>query len=159
MWKKEISIETTATKEQVWKIWSEVNNWNKWDEEVIRSSLNGEFKKGTKGILIPTNGPKSNFIIHSATYPIEFTTRASLPLSKMNFTHEISKQNGKTIITHGVEISGFGANSYYSTENGFFQLSFQKKSPGELVKITHKGMILKVNDSLLAVSRSRGWNQ
>lgn len=29
----------------------------------------------------------------------------------------------------------------------------------QIQEITHKGMILKVNDSLLAVSRSRGWNQ
>jgi hypothetical protein len=29
MWKQEITIETKATKEPIWKLWSDVENWNK----------------------------------------------------------------------------------------------------------------------------------
>lgn len=106
MWKKEITIETDATKEQIWKIWSDVENWNKWDNEVESSKINGKFQKGTKGILKPTNGPKSKFILESANYPVEFISKSNLPLAKMNFTHKLTEKDGKLFITHGVEISG-----------------------------------------------------
>lgn len=106
MWKQEVTIETEATKEQIWELWSDVENWNKWDDEVLKSELNGEFINGAKGILKPTNGPKSKFILESVKYPIEFTTKSSLPLATMYFTHRISEKNGKRQIIHGVEIKG-----------------------------------------------------
>lgn len=106
MWKKEITIEIQASKEEIWKIWSDVKNWNKWDSEVQWSILEGKFEMGTKGILKPTKGPKTKFIILTANYPIEFTSRSYLPFSKMDFTHKLAEVNGKLLITHGVEISG-----------------------------------------------------
>jgi uncharacterized membrane protein len=30
MWKKEVTIETNATKERIWELWSDVENWKKW---------------------------------------------------------------------------------------------------------------------------------
>lgn len=106
MWKKEITIETNATKEKIWELWQDVENWKKWDGEVQESKLNGKFETGTMGILKPTNGPKSKFVIKSAKFPVEFTTSSSLPLAKMNFVHKLTEKNGKLLLTHGVEISG-----------------------------------------------------
>lgn len=106
MWKKEVTIEINATKERIWELWSDIENWKKWDGEVQQSELNGRFETGTMGILKPTNGPKSKFVIKSATFPIEFTTSSSLPLAKMDFTHKLTEKDGKLLLTHGVEISG-----------------------------------------------------
>jgi len=106
MWKKEFTIETEVSKEQIWKIWSDVKNWNKWDKDVQSSELNGEFEKGTSGYLKPKKGPKSKFKIESLHYPFEFTTRSNLPFAKMDFTHRMEEKDEKTLITHGIEISG-----------------------------------------------------
>ncbi len=106
MWKKEITIEIDARKESIWKLWSDVENWNKWDAEVQQAKLNGKFETGTTGLLKPTNGPKSKFVIKSATFPIEFTTSSSLLLAKMDFVHKLTEKNGKLLLTHGVEIRG-----------------------------------------------------
>ena len=137
MWKKEITIETKATKEQIWKLWSDVENWNKWDNEVQTSELNGKFEKGAKGVLKPNNGPKSKFILESAKYPFEFTTKSSLPLAKMYFTHKISENNGKTEITHGVEISGI--------TTFIFSKVIGKKIVAELPKAMDKLSIMAQN--------------
>ena len=51
MWTTEVSRKTTATKEQIWKLWADVPNWNIWDKEVEKSELFGPFKKESKGIL------------------------------------------------------------------------------------------------------------
>lgn len=106
MWKKEIIIETEATKEQIWKVWSDVQNWNKWDNEVKSSEIKGKFEQGTIGILKPKNGPKSKFKLEYVNYPIEFISRSSLPLAKMDVTHKLTEINGKLFLTHGVEIRG-----------------------------------------------------
>ena len=63
MWTTEVSRKTTATKEQIWKLWADVPNWNVWDKEVETSELFGQFQNGTKGILKPTGGPKAKFEI------------------------------------------------------------------------------------------------
>ena len=79
MWTTETTQKSKATKENVWKLYSDVNNWNIWDNEVENSELFGEFKKGTKGILKPVGGPKTKFEMTECEINKSFTDRSSLP--------------------------------------------------------------------------------
>ncbi len=106
MWYKKITIKTNATRAQVWKLWTDVENWNNWDKQVEFSKLNGEFEKGTYGVLKPIKSPKSKFELISVENLREFTTRSYLPLAKMDFTHELNEKEGQLYITHGVKITG-----------------------------------------------------
>ncbi len=106
MWYKKVTIETNATKEQIWNLWTNVENWNKWDNQVEFSKLNGKFEKGTSGVLKPINSPKSKFELISVENLKQFTTRSYLPLTKMDFTHELNKKKGQLYVTHGVKITG-----------------------------------------------------
>lgn len=106
MWKEEITIETTASKEQIWKQWITVNTWYKSDSGVFESIIYGDFKEGTKGMLKPTSGPKSKFTL-TKVLPLEsFTSSSALPFAKMHFTHKLAERDGKVFLTHGVKISG-----------------------------------------------------
>ncbi|MCB0753812.1 MAG: polyketide cyclase [Ignavibacteriae bacterium] len=106
MWIKKVTIKTDATKEQIWKLWTDVDNWNKWDKEVEFSELDGKFEVGIFGILKPTKGPKSKFELISVDKLCEFTSRSFLPLTKMDFIHEMEEKDGEIYITHGVKIRG-----------------------------------------------------
>lgn len=106
MWKKEVTIETSASKEQIWKQWTQVETWNQWDTGVRKSKIEGSFKKGTQGILQPTSGPKSNFTLTKVEAQEAFISSASLPLAKIHFTHKMTELNGNVFVTHGVEIKG-----------------------------------------------------
>ena len=106
MWTKKVTIKTKASQEQIWNLWSNVKNWNKWDSEVEYSELNGKFDIGTFGILKPRKGPKSKFKLISVDKLNEFTSRSFLPLTKMDFIHEMNEKDGELFITHGVEIKG-----------------------------------------------------
>lgn len=77
-----------------------------WDNQVEFSKLNGKFEKGTYGILKPIKSPKSKFQLISVENLKEFTTRSYLPLTKMDFIHELNEKKGKLYITHGVKITG-----------------------------------------------------
>lgn len=106
MWSKEVSIKTNATKEQIWKLWTDVPNWNIWDEQVISSNLKGDFKIGQNGELVPKGGPKSNYELVEVTPYKSFTSRAKLPFTKMDFIHEMKEVEGTLILTHKVQFSG-----------------------------------------------------
>ncbi len=106
MWYKKITIETNATREQIWKLWANVENWNSWDGQVKFSKLNGKFEKGTYGVLKPVKSPKSKFKLVSVENLRAFTTRSYLPLAKMDFTHELHEKEGQLYITHGIKITG-----------------------------------------------------
>jgi hypothetical protein len=107
MWTTEVSRKTTATKEQIWKLWSDVPNWNVWDSEVENSELFGQFQSGTKGILKPTGGPKTKFEMIECTKFKSFTDRSYLPFCKMDFIHTMSETEDGLVITHKVVMTGF----------------------------------------------------
>lgn len=106
MWKKEVSIETPASREQIWSLWSDVENWNKWDDEVLDSALEGRFESGVSGFLKPKKGPKLCFELISVEKLDSFTSRSRLPFTEIAFTHKISEGENSLIITHGIEIKG-----------------------------------------------------
>lgn len=106
MWSKEISIKSLSSKEQIWNLWTNVSNWNLWDDQIMSSKIHGAFKMGQTGELIPARGPKSTFKLIEVTKQKSFTSRSTLPLSTMDVIHEMREAEGELIITHRVEISG-----------------------------------------------------
>jgi hypothetical protein len=107
MWTIEISRKTTTTKERIWKLWTDVPNWNIWDSEVENSELFGQFQTGTKGILKPIGGPKTRFEMIECTNLKSFTDRSFLPFCKMDFIHSMTETKDSLEITHKVVMTGF----------------------------------------------------
>jgi len=107
MWTTEVSRKTTATKEQIWKLWADVPNGKIWDEEVETSELFGQFQTGTKGILKPAGGPKTKFEMTECSKFKSFTDRSFLPLCKMDFIHTMNETNDGLEITHKIVMTGF----------------------------------------------------
>ena len=107
MWTFEVSRKTTAKKEIIWKLWTDVPNWNIWDAEVVNAELFEQFQTGTKGILKPKDGPKAKFEMIECTNLKSFTDRSFLPLCKMDFIHSMTETNDGLEITHKVEMTGF----------------------------------------------------
>jgi len=107
MWTTEVSCKTIATKEQIWKFWSDVPNWNIWDKEVEASELFGDFKTGTKGVLKPAGGLKTKFVMIECTNFQSFTDRSFLPLCNMDFVHTMTETKDGLQVTHKVVMTGF----------------------------------------------------
>ena len=106
MWTTEVTRKTTATREQIWKLWTDVANWSSWDKEVETAELFGEFKTGTKGILKPAGGPKTSFIMTECTDFISFSDRSFLPLCKMDFIHKMQETKDGVEVTHKIVMTG-----------------------------------------------------
>jgi hypothetical protein len=106
MWTSKASKTTSASREKIWQLWTDVSNWNKYDKGTKSSELLGEFKVGTKGSLQPTDGPKSEFEITECTPLKSFSNVCMLPFCKMEFTHNMEDTAQGLQVTHQVSMSG-----------------------------------------------------
>ena len=97
---------TGASAERIWNLWSNVSEWNTWDNDVKSSVIFGNFEHGVDGILYPKKGPKSKFILTEVVQNKKFITTSKLPLTELNFIHEISDLGKERIITHKIQVTG-----------------------------------------------------
>lgn len=106
VWSTRASARTQARPEEVWKLWTEVEGWPRWDRGVEWSQLDGPFLAGTRGSLKPHDAPTTPFVLTKVEPNAAFSARSPLPLAAMNFVHTMGVEDGATMIEHRVEISG-----------------------------------------------------
>jgi hypothetical protein len=96
----------TATPEQVWALWADVEHWHEWDHEVLSSSINGAFAVGATGVLKPKGGPSVRFSLTEVNPMAGFSNVASLPLTKLEFHHRVVPHGDGSRIEHTVVLRG-----------------------------------------------------
>ena len=104
---REVTRETTATREQIWGLWADVPNRTRWDADLEYARLDGPFQTGSTGEVKLEKQPARRFLI---TYcePLEgYTDRFFLPFyGKMDWHHTIKETKGGREVTFRVEVSG-----------------------------------------------------
>ena len=97
MWSKTYSKRVKGFQaEQVWKVWTDINQWHTWQSDIEHAKLVGEFKVGNTFLLKPKGGPKVRIELIKIEYLKEFTDLTRFPGAKMYGSHEF--------ITHGEEL-------------------------------------------------------
>lgn len=104
----EYTIQTTASPETIWHIWTDVAQWHQWDTGLKSATLKGKFQLGAKGKLTPDKGPKANFKITAIHEGKSYTFRTGLPLGGLYVERYLNTQNGITSFTHRVSFKGLG---------------------------------------------------
>ena len=99
-------METKASAKKIWLLWTDVENWNKWDVSVEYSKINGTFDNGVSGTLKTVNGPKSKFCLKNIVVDKSFTSQLKLPLCTVDFVHELVNENSVLKIKHSIKIYG-----------------------------------------------------
>ncbi len=107
MWTKSYSLTTKeATKEQMWKLFSDVNNWHSWDKGIEYAKLDGKFEKGNFFELKPKGGPKVKIQLVETIVNKSFTDFTHFPLAKMYGEHRLEETPEGLRITTTMSISG-----------------------------------------------------
>jgi hypothetical protein len=107
MWTKSHSIVTKdVTKEQMWKLFADVNNWNKWDTGIEYAKMEGKFEKGNHFILKPKGGPKVKIDLLETIENEKFVDCTTFPLAKMTGTHTFEETPGGLKITTSMAVTG-----------------------------------------------------
>ncbi len=103
----EVTRETTAAREQVWKLWADVPGRTRWDTDLEYARLDGPFQTGSTGEVKLEGQPARKFLI-TYSKPMEgYADRFFLPFyGKMDWHHTIKETNGGREVTFRIEVSG-----------------------------------------------------
>jgi len=107
MWIKSYSVITKdVTKEQMWKLFADVNNWNTWDKEIDYAKMEGAFKKGNSFVLKPKGGPKVKIELIETIENQKFVDLTKFPLAKMFGEHTLEETKNGLKITTTMKVKG-----------------------------------------------------
>jgi len=112
MWTYEHSIETDASPQSIWSLYSDVPAWPRWDQGLEWVTLDGPFSAGTRGSLKVPNQDALAFRLVEVRPLNGFSDETYIPGLVITFDHSLTETaSGKTRITHGVTITGPAAES------------------------------------------------
>lgn len=102
---------TIASPEKIWKLWTDVELWPRWDSGLKKATLEGSFISGAKGKLIPDKGPKTSFKITDLSEKISYTIECKIPFGKLIITRRLKQENMLTSFTHEIRFTGLLKNN------------------------------------------------
>lgn len=107
MWTRTHTIVTDkVTKEQIWKLFADVNNWHTWDEGIEFAKLEGKFDKGNHFTLRPKGGPNVKVVLLETIENEMFLDVTNFPLAKMYDKHEFKETPNGLKITNTITVKG-----------------------------------------------------
>ncbi|MDR2966637.1 MAG: hypothetical protein LBU74_01670 [Methanobacteriaceae archaeon] len=102
----EFSLETKASEVKIWQIFTDVENWKEWIDGIEHSTINGNFENGTLVTIKNIKKPESSSLLKDVVVNKSFILQAKMPLSKVDFIHEIVKDSDVLKVRFAVEVSG-----------------------------------------------------
>ena len=107
MWTKSHSIVTKdVTKEQLWKLFANVNQWHTWDEGIEYAKMEGKFEKGNHFMLRPKGGPNVKVELLEIVENKMFLDVTKFPLAKMYDEHLFEETPQGLKITNTITVKG-----------------------------------------------------
>jgi hypothetical protein len=108
MWTKSHTLVTTeVTKEQMWKLFADVNNWHTWDTSIEYARIQGNFEKGNHFLLKPKKGPKIKIQLVETIENKKFVDLTNFPMAKMYGEHTFEETPQGLKITTTMKVEGF----------------------------------------------------
>ena len=103
------SVETNASPERVWKIWSDMSTWGDWNPNVSTMDWAGGFVQGSQGIMNTRGGQHHKMTLAEVQAGRFFALETSVvPLTRFRFNCRVEPgvAGGKTRISQMVEVKG-----------------------------------------------------
>ena len=107
MWTKTYSkVVDDVSTEQVWKVWSDVNQWHTWQDDIEYAQLEGEFKAGNAFRFKPKGGPNINIELTEVKKNAVFVDLTRFFLAKMYDSHELIERGNQLEIKTTLRLEG-----------------------------------------------------
>lgn len=102
-----VSRSTTASPATVWRIWSDPNNWSRWNSGIRNAQVDGPIVNGTHGKMTTDRGTMHDVTFHDVVEGRGFSmTMAGPPLAKFTFSCEIQPRDDGSLIAQSVAFTG-----------------------------------------------------
>jgi uncharacterized protein YndB with AHSA1/START domain len=79
---------TDVTAQQVWAVWTDVNQWHTWQPDIERATLDGPFAVGNTFTLKPTGTSPVTIELVTVEPGVRFTDLTRFPGARMYGDHE-----------------------------------------------------------------------
>jgi uncharacterized membrane protein len=107
MWIFEHEVTTTATREQVWALWSDLASWPSWDVTLDSVKPRGEFASQQFAELKPKGAKVLVLELLDVDEPNGFVDIQLLPKAKMRTEHKLrDAEGGGLIVSQSVTFDG-----------------------------------------------------
>lgn len=101
------SVETTASPDKVWKIWSDMSTWGDWNPNVSTMDWQGGFASGTTGVMNTRAGQHHKMTLLDVQPGRSFALETSVvPGTRFRFNCRIEGAGGKTTVGQTVQVLG-----------------------------------------------------
>lgn len=101
------SVETTASPDRVWQIWSDMSTWGEWNPNVSTMDWQGGFVSGSTGVMNTKAGQHHSMQLVDVQPGRGFALVTSVvPGTKFRFHCRIEPAGAKTKISQTVEVGG-----------------------------------------------------
>jgi len=107
---------TTAPPEAVWALWTDAGTWKDWDKGLKSAEHEGDMAVGSKGRILPLEGPPARFEVVTLEPAQSYSFRTGLPLASLTVARAITGTE-PTRFRHTVSFSGPLA-GYWSSQFG-----------------------------------------
>ena len=112
MWTNEQSIETVASPEAIWRLWSDVAGWPEWIADIEHIEISGPFAAGSTISMTPAGQDPVELRIAEAVEPDLFVDEADLGDVVVRTIHRVERLEGdRNRVIYRMEISGPAADS------------------------------------------------
>jgi hypothetical protein len=107
MWTRSFSKTVdNLTAAQVWKVWSDVDRWHTWQDDIEYARMNGEFKTGGTFKFKPKGGPDLTLELAEVRPNASFVDVTRFPLARMVDSHELIEHGDSLEIRTTVRVEG-----------------------------------------------------
>jgi hypothetical protein len=101
------SVETTASADKVWRIWSDMSTWGQWNPNVTSMDWQGGFASGTTGVMNTPSGQHHKMELADVQPGRGFALLTSVvPGTRFRFNCRIEPDGAKTKVSQTVEVGG-----------------------------------------------------
>jgi hypothetical protein len=101
------SVDTSASADKVWKIWSDMSTWGRWNPNVTTMDWSGGFASGTTGVMNTPSGQHHKMTLLDVAPGRSFALETSVvPGTRFRFNCRIDEASGKTKVGQWVEVKG-----------------------------------------------------
>lgn len=93
-------------KEEIWRIWTDVNNWPKWHGDLDYCKMEGKFEVGNHFMLKPKGVNPVKIILTEINQGISFRDCTSFLGAKMYNTHALEETSEGLKLTNILVVTG-----------------------------------------------------
>ena len=93
-------------REDVWKLWSDVNNWPRWHGDLEYCRMEGEFEEGNSFTLKPKGGPAVKIELVEIEKGMRFTDCTKFFGARMYDTHSLEETGDGLMLSNRLVVTG-----------------------------------------------------